>query len=132
MPFDAERDLDGVARVVSSQLALVAHPSVAPNNVRELVAWAKARPAGSVSYASAGTGSPQHIGGELLNAKAGIKLNHVPYKGAVPALQDLLGGHVPLAIVHGELVGGLRADEWAEDTLGGVRVEGCDFEVFWG
>jgi len=99
MPFDAERDLDGVARVVSSQLALVAHPSVAPNNVRELVAWAKARPAGSVSYASAGTGSPQHIGGELLNAKAGIKLNHVPYKGAVPALQDLLGGHVPLAIV---------------------------------
>jgi tripartite-type tricarboxylate transporter receptor subunit TctC len=48
---------------------------------------------------SAGTGSPQHIGGELLNAKAGIKLNHVPYKGAVPALQDLLGGHVPLAIV---------------------------------
>ncbi|MEN9418121.1 MAG: hypothetical protein RI988_1741 [Pseudomonadota bacterium] len=99
MPFDAERDLDGIARVVSSQLALVAHPSVPVANVRELVAYVKSRPAGSISFASAGTGSPQHIGGELLNAKAGIKLNHVPYKGAVPALQDLLGGHVPLAIV---------------------------------
>lgn len=99
MPFDPEKDLDGIARIVSSQLALVAHPSVAPNNVRELVAYAKSRPANSISYGSAGTGSPQHIGGELLNTKAGIKLNHVPYKGAVPALNDLLGNQVPLAIV---------------------------------
>jgi tripartite-type tricarboxylate transporter receptor subunit TctC len=99
LPFDAVRDLDGVARVVTSQLVLVAHPSFAPNNIRELVAAAKSRPAGSISYGSAGTGSPQHVGGELLNTKAGIKLNHVPYKGAVPALNDLLGGQVPLAIV---------------------------------
>ena len=99
LPFDAGRDLDGVARVVTSQLALVAHPSFAPNNIRELVAFAKSRPAGSISYGSAGTGSPQHVGGELLNTKAGIKLNHVPYKGAIPALQDLLGGQIPLAIV---------------------------------
>jgi tripartite-type tricarboxylate transporter receptor subunit TctC len=99
LPFDAVRDLDGVARVVTSQLVLVAHPSFAPNNIRELVALAKSRPAGSISYGSAGTGSPQHVGGELLNTKAGIKLNHVPYKGAVPALNDLLGGQVPLAIV---------------------------------
>ncbi|MBA2961453.1 MULTISPECIES: Bug family tripartite tricarboxylate transporter substrate binding protein [Ramlibacter] len=99
LPFDASRDLDGVARVVSSQLVLVAHPSFAPNNIKELVAAAKAQPSGSISYGSAGTGSPQHVGGELLNAKAGIKLNHVPYKGAVPALQDLVGGQIPLAIV---------------------------------
>lgn len=99
LPFDAGRDLDGVARVVTSQLALVAHPSFAPNNIRELVAFAKSRPAGSISYGSAGTGSPQHVGGELLNTKAGIKLNHIPYKGAIPALQDLLGGQIPLAIV---------------------------------
>ena len=99
MPFDASRDLDGIARVVTSQLALVAHPSFAPNNIRELVAFAKSRPPGSISYGSSGNGSPQHVGGELLNTKAGIKLTHVPYKGAVPALQDLLGGQIPLAIV---------------------------------
>jgi tripartite-type tricarboxylate transporter receptor subunit TctC len=63
------------------------------------VAYAKAQPPLSISYGSAGTGSPQHVGGELLNTKAGIKLNHIPYKGAVPALNDLLGGQVPLAIV---------------------------------
>jgi tripartite-type tricarboxylate transporter receptor subunit TctC len=99
LPFDASRDLDGIARVVSSQLVLVAHPSFAPSTIKELVAAAKAQPPGSISYGSAGTGSPQHVGGELLNTKAGIKLNHVPYKGAVPALQDLVGGQIPLAIV---------------------------------
>jgi tripartite-type tricarboxylate transporter receptor subunit TctC len=99
LPFDAVRDLDGVARVVTSQLALVAHPSFPPNNIRDLVAYVKLRPASSIAYGSAGTGSPQHVGGELLNAKAGIKLNHVPYKGAIPALTDLLGGQIPLAIV---------------------------------
>jgi tripartite-type tricarboxylate transporter receptor subunit TctC len=99
LPFDAVRDLDGVARVVTSQLALVAHPSFAPNNIRELVAYAKARPAGSISYGSAGTGSPQHIGGELLNTKAGIKLNHIPYKGAAQYTIDLIAGHIELAII---------------------------------
>jgi tripartite-type tricarboxylate transporter receptor subunit TctC len=99
LPFDAARDLDGVARVVTSQLALVAHPSFRPNSIRELVAAAKSSPSGTISYGSAGTGSPQHVGGELLNTKAGIKLNHIPYKGAIPALTDLLGGQIPLAIV---------------------------------
>jgi tripartite-type tricarboxylate transporter receptor subunit TctC len=99
LPFDAAKDLDGVARVVTSPLVLVAHPSFGPSNVKDLVAFAKAQPAGTISYGSAGTGSPQHVGGELLNAKAGIKLNHIPYKGAIPALQDLVGGQVPLAIV---------------------------------
>ena len=99
LPFDAGRDLDGVARVVTSQLVLVAHPSFAPNTINELVAAARAAGPAAISYGSAGTGSPQHVGGELLNAKAGIKLNHVPYKGAIPALQDLLGGQIPLAIV---------------------------------
>jgi tripartite-type tricarboxylate transporter receptor subunit TctC len=70
-----------------------------PNTIRELISFVKSKPAGTFSYGSAGTGSPQHIGGELLNTKAGIKLNHIPYKGAVPALTDLLGGQIPLAIV---------------------------------
>jgi hypothetical protein len=99
LPFDPVRDFDGVARVVTSQLVLVAHPSFVPNNITELVAAVKAAPSGSISYGSAGTGSPQHIGGELLNTKAGIKLNHIPYKGAIPALNDLLSGQIPLAIV---------------------------------
>jgi len=99
LPFNAGRDLDVVSRLVTSQLALVAHPSFAPNNLKELVALAKSQPPLSISYASSGTGQPQHIGGEMINAKAGIKLNHIPYKGAIPALNDLLGGQVPLAIV---------------------------------
>jgi tripartite-type tricarboxylate transporter receptor subunit TctC len=99
LPYDAARDLEGVSRIVTSQLALVAHPSFQPNSIKELVAYAKAQPPLSISYGSAGTGSPQHVGGELLNTKAGIKLNHIPYKGAIPALNDLLGGQVPLAIV---------------------------------
>jgi tripartite-type tricarboxylate transporter receptor subunit TctC len=99
LPYDAARDLEGVSRIVTSQLALVAHPSFQPNSIKELVAYAKAQPPLSISYGSAGTGSPQHVGGELLNTKAGIKLTHVPYKGAIPALHDLLGGQIPLAIV---------------------------------
>ncbi|MES2186789.1 MAG: tripartite tricarboxylate transporter substrate binding protein [Pseudomonadota bacterium] len=99
LPYNAGHDLASVARVVSSQLILVAHPSFPPNNVKELVDYAKTQPPGFIAYGSAGTGSPQHIGGELINMNAGIKLNHTPYKGAVPALQDLLGGQIPLAIV---------------------------------
>lgn len=99
MPFHAEKDLDGLGKIGSSNMVLVAHPSFAPNTVSELVAFVKSKPIYTFSYGSAGTGSPQHIGGELLNTKAGIKLTHVPYKGAVPALTDLLGGQIPLAIV---------------------------------
>ena len=99
MPFDAGKDLEGVSKIASSHIVLVAHPSFAPSTIQELVSAARSRPANTISYGSAGTGSPQHIGGELLNSKAGIKLNHIPYKGAIPALTDLLGGQIPLAIV---------------------------------
>ena len=99
MPFNAAKDLEGIGKVASSHMILVAHPSFAPNTIRELISFVKSKPAGTFSYGSAGTGSPQHIGGELLNTKAGISLNHIPYKGAVPALTDLLGGQIPLAIV---------------------------------
>ncbi len=99
MPFNSGKDLEGLGKIASSNMILVAHPSFAPNTIRELISFVKSKPAGTFSYGSAGTGSPQHIGGELLNTKAGIKLNHIPYKGAVPALTDLLGGQIPLAIV---------------------------------
>jgi len=99
LPFNVTKDLDGVAKVASSPMVLVANPAFEPNTIPELISLAKSKPAMSIAYGSAGTGSPQHIGGELLNSKAGIKLSHIPYKGAAPALTDLLGGQVPLAIV---------------------------------
>jgi tripartite-type tricarboxylate transporter receptor subunit TctC len=99
LPFNVVKDLDGVSMIASSPMVLVANPAFAPNTIAELVTLAKSRPPMSIPYGSSGTGSPLHIGGELLNAKAGIKLSHIPYKGAAPALTDLLGGQVPLAIV---------------------------------
>ena len=99
LPFNAIKDFDGVSKVASSPMVLVANPAFEPNTIAELVALVKSKPALSIPYGSAGNGSPQHIGGELLNSKAGIKLSHIPYKGAAPALTDLLGGQVPLAIV---------------------------------
>jgi tripartite-type tricarboxylate transporter receptor subunit TctC len=99
LPFNAIKDFDGVSKVASSPMVLVANPAFEPNTIAELVTLVKSKPALSIPYGSAGNGSPQHIGGELLNSKAGIKLSHIPYKGAAPALTDLLGGQVPLAIV---------------------------------
>ncbi|QWD67795.1 tripartite tricarboxylate transporter substrate binding protein [Polynucleobacter sp. VK25] len=99
LPFDVPKDFDGVSKVASSPMVLVANPAFEPNTIAELIALVKSKPALSIPYGSAGNGSPQHIGGELLNSKAGIKLSHIPYKGAAPALTDLLGGQVPLAIV---------------------------------
>ena len=99
LPFNILKDLDGVSKVASSPMVLVANPAFEANSIAELVALAKSKPALSIPYGSSGTGSPQHIGGELLNTKAGIKLSHIPYKGATPALTDLLGGQIPLAIV---------------------------------
>ena len=99
LPFNISKDLDGVSKVASSPMVLVANPAFEANSIAELVALAKSKPPLTIPYGSSGTGSPQHIGGELLNTKAGIKLSHIPYKGATPALTDLLGGQIPLAIV---------------------------------
>ena len=99
LPFSAPRDLDGISKVVSSPMVLVANPAFEPNSIAEMIALAKSKPPLTISYGSPGAGSPQHIGGELVNSKAGIKLGHIPYKGAAPALTDLLGNQIPLAIV---------------------------------
>ena len=96
--YSTLRDFAPVTLVASSSLALVAHPSVPVTNVKELVAYAKANP-GKLNFGSGGQGTPMHLGGELLNNRAGIKLVHVPYKGAAPALNDVLGGQIQLAMV---------------------------------
>jgi tripartite-type tricarboxylate transporter receptor subunit TctC len=87
------RDFAPVVLMVVNNHLLAAHPSVPANNVRELLALAKAKP-GQVTYASYGPGSSAHLTAELFKLMAGVDLLHVPYKGAAPAVNDLLGGQV--------------------------------------
>jgi len=97
LPYDPTKDIIPISRVGSSQLVLVVHPSVAAKSVKELIALAKARP-GSINFASAGSGSTAHLAGEQFKYLAGIDIVHVPYKGAGPALSDLIGGQVQMLI----------------------------------
>ena len=96
-PWDALKDLAPVTVVAKVPFMLVVHPSVQANSVKELVALAKANP-GKLNYGSSGTGQPQHLGGELFNSLAGTQIVHVPYKGAVPAVTDLLAGRIQVWI----------------------------------
>jgi tripartite-type tricarboxylate transporter receptor subunit TctC len=95
VPYDPLKDFAPVAMLVQSPQVLVVHPSVPANNVRELVALARAKP-GSLNFASVGTGTSPHLGGELLQALSGTKIVHVPYKGTAPAMTDLISGQVHL------------------------------------
>ena len=92
-PYALLRDFVSIAPVNYSDLVLVAHPSVAANNLRELIAAAKASPK-AMTFASSGPGTPYHMAGELLKAMAGIDLLHVPYKGSSGARTDIVAGHV--------------------------------------
>ena len=92
LPYDSIRDFAPVTLFVASPLLLVAHPSLPAGSVKELIALAKARPR-QITYASAGNGSPTHLGMEVFRS-AGAIMTHVPYKGAAPGVIDLLGGHV--------------------------------------
>ena len=94
--FDTQKAFAGVAVVATGPLVLVVNQSVPAQNVRELVALAKAKP-GTISYASAGTGSSPHLAGELFEHLAGVDMMHVPYKGTAPATTDLIGGQVQAA-----------------------------------
>jgi tripartite-type tricarboxylate transporter receptor subunit TctC len=93
LPYDAEKDFAPLTLAGSTPLALVVNPALPIANVRQLVDYAKANP-GKVRYASGGNGSSQHLTAELLRTAGGLDLIHVPYKGAGPAMIDLLGGQV--------------------------------------
>jgi tripartite-type tricarboxylate transporter receptor subunit TctC len=94
LPYDALKDFTPIAMIASGPYALVVNPQKLPvSTVRELIAAAKAEP-GKIDFASSGNGSAQHLVGALFNAMAGIDLNHVPYKGSGPAMQDLIAGQV--------------------------------------
>ncbi len=96
-PYDPIKDFAPVATVAKSEFVLLLNPSVPANNLKEFIAYAKARP-GQLNYATPGAGGGQHLATELLNLIAGIKMQHIPYKGAGPALNDLLGGQVQVFI----------------------------------
>jgi tripartite-type tricarboxylate transporter receptor subunit TctC len=98
MPYDPVRDLQPVTLVGTTPPLLLAHPSLPVKSVKELVALARGNP-GALNYASIGTGSPQHFAGELMKTTFRIDMVHVPYKGAAPALIDMIGGHVPIGLV---------------------------------
>jgi tripartite-type tricarboxylate transporter receptor subunit TctC len=96
-PFNPLNDFSPVTQTARFQFLLVVHPAVAAKSVRELVALAKAKP-GALNYGSSGNGSAQHLGTALLQYLTGIDLVHVPYKGAAPALMDLLPGRIQIFI----------------------------------
>jgi tripartite-type tricarboxylate transporter receptor subunit TctC len=97
LPYDALKDFTPVALVASGPYALVVNPQrLQVDSVRELIAAAKAQPA-KIDYASSGNGSAQHLVGALFNSMAGVELNHVPYKGSGPAMQDLISGQVSVS-----------------------------------
>jgi len=96
-PFDPFRDFTPVTQIAQLQFLLVVHPSVPAKSVQELVALAKAKP-GALNYGSSGNGSPQHLGTAMLQHVAGIQMHHIPYKGAAPAINDLLPGRIQVWI----------------------------------
>ena len=95
LPFDTLKDFEPVGTVASLPQILVAHPAFPANTVAELIKVAKERP-GFVQFASVGNGSPGHLAGELFNIRTGTDIVHVPYRGGGPAINDVVGGQVPL------------------------------------
>lgn len=95
MTYDAAKDLAPVAQVAAAPFILVVHPTLPVKTVKDLIALARSRPA-QLNYASASTGGMPHLAGELFNSMTGVKMVHIPYKGAAPATTDLLAGQVQL------------------------------------
>jgi tripartite-type tricarboxylate transporter receptor subunit TctC len=96
--FDLQRDFAAITQVTTQPIAVAVHASLPVQNLRQLIEYAKANP-GKLSFAHSGTGSGQHMSGELLKKMAGIDMVHVPYKGGGPAVQDLVAGQVPVGVL---------------------------------
>ena len=95
--FDPTKDLVGISLVAKVPLIFLATPTSGITSIKELVAQAKAAP-GQLNYASAGIGGTQHLSGEMLKARAGVLITHIPYRGSGPAQADFLGGQIPLMV----------------------------------
>jgi tripartite-type tricarboxylate transporter receptor subunit TctC len=96
LAYDPLRDFAPITLITTSENVIVLHPSVKPNSVKELIAYAKASPR-KLNYGSAGNGTTTHLGGAMFASMAGVEMTHVPYKGSVPMLTDLLSGQLQLA-----------------------------------
>jgi len=97
LPYDPIKDFEPIALFNITPLVFVVNPTVPAKTIKDLIAIAKARP-GLLNFATSGIGSSNHLAGELFNVMAGVKIEHVPYKGSAPAMIDLVGGHVDLAV----------------------------------
>ena len=95
LPYDHTRDLAPVSCLASGPLVLVVHPSLPPKSVKELIAFARARP-GEINFGSSGAGTLPHLSAELFSSMSGIRMVHVPYKGAGAAVTDVMAGRVPV------------------------------------
>jgi tripartite-type tricarboxylate transporter receptor subunit TctC len=97
LPYDPVKDFAPIALVAAVPFALIVNPSIPAKTLAEFIAYAKSTP--GLAYGSAGNGSPQHLGAEMLKAAAGIEIRHVPYRGSVPAMLDVIAGHIPFMVV---------------------------------
>jgi tripartite-type tricarboxylate transporter receptor subunit TctC len=97
LPYDPVKDFTPIALVAGVPFALIISPALPPKTLTEFIAYAKSNP--GLAYGSAGNGSPQHLGAEMLKTAAGIDIRHVPYRGSVPAMLDIIAGHIPFMIV---------------------------------
>ena len=95
LTYQLLKDFGPISQLTSGPLVIVVNPALPAKNVAELIALAKAKP-GELSFASSGNGQSTHLSAELFNAMAGVKMNHVPYKGSAPALTDVMGGQAAL------------------------------------
>ncbi len=109
LPYSPTRDFAAVIHVASAPNVLVVNPALPVHNLKELIALAKAKP-GQIPFSSAGSGSSQHLSGAMLNMMAGIRLNHVPYKGSAPSVTAVLGNEVSMLFgTMADVVGHVKA-----------------------
>ena len=96
LPYDPEKDFTPVAMIAKSPMVIAVNPSIPARTLAELIAYAKANP-DKLNFGSSGNGTTPHLAGELFNTMAGVKINHIPYKGSAPMVTDLLGNQVQVA-----------------------------------
>jgi tripartite-type tricarboxylate transporter receptor subunit TctC len=97
LPYDPVKDFTPIALVAGVPFALIINPSIPAATLSEFIAYAKSKP--GLAYGSAGNGSPHHLGAEMLKTAAGIEIRHVPYRGSVPAMLDVIAGHIPFMVM---------------------------------
>src|SRR6476660_9031387 len=97
LPYDPLKDFAPIALVAGVPFALIINPTIPAKTLAEFITYAKSKP--GLAFGSAGNGSPQHLGAEMLKTAAGIDIRHVPYRGSIPAMLDVIAGHIPFMVV---------------------------------